>query len=518
MHVCCFWRTIAINTPTMWSKPDFRRPKLAREAIKHSKSTPLDIEWTSMLSDIDLLLETLEHASSISNLELRCSLSDLTYLLSTLTRPVPSIRSVCLECQGIDICRLPNNLLVRDTPLLRHFESRGCDIPWGSPIFGNLTTFSIVRSTTPDSTTSLEQVASTLQAMAALEVVELSDFLPLHSNVALAQNMSIVLPRLKRMKLRSRGMAIATLLHRMSFPDTTLIDLDIPQLENAQDLLADYFSGLFSDSFTSTNQPRAIRTLDIGRSIGYNFVLEARNTNEERLKTNLWSAHFRCRIGKKEIWGEPSSIKERLLGGLGPLSTLESLSIEPSALSQDIAIQRFGKLPLLQRVEIFFEEGPPGRQCAREGIQLLSHNLVRPVARPQAESSTGTMQPGLLISPVYPALTTLTLVGVGNFDRRLVWILIRSLKLRSEYGFPVKKLNIQESTGLRPDDIDTIRNEAGVEVEWDDYVPSGEGDSTEDDLDSEYSEADMGYMYGEDLYDEELSDEAYPEAFDDQWY
>ncbi|KAL0570134.1 hypothetical protein V5O48_011826 [Marasmius crinis-equi] len=499
MHVCRLWRTIAQNTPSMWSKPLFTRPTVAREMMKYSKSAPLDIEWGSYgYGDIqqkhfDLLLEAVEQPSRVSSLVLHCQSSDLTRLLSRLVHSTPSIHRLSLEVMDDGFYVPPDNFLGGDAPRLTDFETRGCGIPWGSPILKNLTRFSITRSCSPSAATSLEQVAASMQAMTALEELNMADFITSHSNIALSDNVKVVLPRLKNMRLSSRGMAVATLLYHMSFPDTTVIHLEIPQLDDAQDLLANYLSGLFSDTQNGTH-PRTIRTLHILRGSGYNLELVAHGGS---LSSPF---RFQCQIGK-ETWSDPLPIKQRLLDGLGPLTSLEALYTS-CFLPQDTLFQRFGNLPVLQRIDVSYES-----ELALEVVKSLAHNLFRSSmttrktrkgqnAKSKAKATKvkkrSTTQP-----IVYPALEILAMSEVDFSD--LVDPLIDSLRSRSEHASSVKVI-LENCTNLYSDDFQRIKDQVDDDIDWDGIETDGVETEEECVYDPDVYDYDGAYDSDQDYY------------------
>ncbi|KAL0068427.1 hypothetical protein AAF712_004505 [Marasmius tenuissimus] len=334
----------------MWSKPDFSRPKVAREMIEYTKSIPLDVEWSNLYpalrrTHLDLLLEVLGESSCISSLELVCcSGSHLTTLLNKAIHPAPHLHSIRLSIAdpySFESFVIPEDFLGKYAPRLVHFEVQGCNAPWGSPILHNLTTLSIGREGFRGANASLADIAITLQAATALEVVEISDFSLSHTDLTLPQG--ITLPRLKRLYLSAGGAAVAALLHRMSLPASTAIHLKVVWLGNAEDSLVDCISGLFLHVSTTPKHPRTIKTLCLDHFVVCDFVLRAWNVgishpgHSDEFEDPL--PHFRCDLGNS-ISGEPPlplSLLQRLLASLGPLVNLETLGISLSVLSPDMA-------------------------------------------------------------------------------------------------------------------------------------------------------------------------------------
>ncbi|KAL0570135.1 hypothetical protein V5O48_011827 [Marasmius crinis-equi] len=479
--------------------PDFTRPTFAREIMKYSKSAPLDIEWECgyiRQNHLDMLLEAIEQPLRISSLDLRCHSSALTTLVSKAVHPAPSIHLLSLAINDGMFCVLPDLLLGGDAPRLTSFGTRGCSIPWGSPILANLTSFIIAQSCSLGTATPLKMIATALQAMTALEVLKMTDFVTSESNIRLSDDMKVVLPRLRNLKLSSRGMAVATLLQRMYFPNTAVIELEISPLDNAQDALANYLPGLFPIR----------RQIHIREPFGHSMLTAPPATlfDAEGGKTLSSIPRFQCWIGK-EVWSEPLPIMRRLLGGLGPLASLETLSISCVDLCQNTLIQYFGNSPTLQRIDVQSDS-----QLALEVIKSLSHNLprssttTRKPRKGQTQSArskaigTKAKKRSTTHPIVYPALDTLDVSDVDFSD--IVDPLIDSLRSRSEHGSHTQVI-LQNCTNLYSADVQKNKDQVGVDIDWDGVETDGV-DLEEEMEDYHYEENLYGGLY----YDSDHSD------------
>ncbi|KAL0575805.1 hypothetical protein V5O48_006159 [Marasmius crinis-equi] len=512
MHVCRLWRTIAMNTPSIWSQPDFCRPKLALEMIKYGKSAPLDITWGFSSEDsrrqehLDVLSEALLQVSRISSLVLSCTPSEFTRLVPRMVSPLPSVHSLRLECKDDQsFVVLPEKLLGSDAPHLIHFRAHGCGIPWGSPILGNLTTLSITRFAMPGLVApSAGEMAAALQAMTGLEELEMLDFFPSHSSIAVAQNAKqVILPRLKSIKLSSSGRAIAVLLRSISFPIATKVDLDIPEPDDAQDLLAECISSLFSE--TSMAHRRTVRSLSISDGgTGNIFRLLTWNTCGQG---PLDPPQFRCRIGRVYV-AEPFSLTRKFLDSLGPITSLETLDISTYSLSRDTILQRFGNLPLLGSIHVRIHT-----RCALDVVYFLSDRLTPSSAALANEA--GQWQPpntpkskvaeGEQSTSVFPALTTLNLSDM-TFNSNLLPALVSSLERRSENGHPLKTLVLEHCRHIYSHNIKAILDRVDIDIQRYPDETHYDDDSS-DDSEAEPSHRCGGGCHGEDFYDSSDSDD-----------
>ncbi|KAL0068428.1 hypothetical protein AAF712_004506 [Marasmius tenuissimus] len=510
MHVCRLWRMIAGDTPTLWSKPNLSWPKLAWEMISYSRSVPLEIEWSPQHppiqpSHLALLLEIMGQGSRISHLGLVFrSASYLTTLLAKMIHPAPHLHSVRLDTEySTDSFTIPENFLGKHAPRLVHFEVRGCNIPWRSPVLHNLATLSVGRINLSSASASLEDIAVTLQAATALEVVEISDFLLSHTNVTLPQGMEIELPRLKHLYLSSRGAVLAALLHHMSFPASTTMHL--ATVDCAEDSLVDYLSSVFSDVSTTPNHPRTVKTLVLDHHDDSTFSLRAWDVGVGR--PELSPPHLRCHLGKDQLNDAlVPHLLERLSPGLGQLVDLEILHIGLSVFPEEVMAHSFGNCSSLHTIVI---QG----LCASDIIFSLSHTL--PSLSETSVDPTGNLDsknrepPRNAPALVYPELKTLAISDV-NFDG-LMSPLIESLRRRTECGSPIGEVDLGCCRHLRRDDVGRLRDEVDTNVVWDGNE-LGADDSDDSDDPEKFAPyityAPYGtyapYLYGDELYAGEL--------------
>ncbi|KAL0575814.1 hypothetical protein V5O48_006168 [Marasmius crinis-equi] len=171
LRVYRYWRSVALNTPNVWSTPDFNFPRWALRMLRWSKSAPLHIDTSNVgrlasspddvlcpeevlrSSTMKAIFEGLEETSRISSLRLEAGLLALEELIksSGLIQPAPLLTSLIIKC-GPDwfsslrerLLVLPEDILTGSPPNLSSLQLLDCYIPWRSGLFmGNLTTLSI---------------------------------------------------------------------------------------------------------------------------------------------------------------------------------------------------------------------------------------------------------------------------------------------------------------------------------------------------------------------------------------
>ncbi|KAG7099068.1 hypothetical protein E1B28_000943 [Marasmius oreades] len=488
VHVCRLWRTIAFNTPLMWSTPNFISPKLAREMLRLSKSSPLNIEWNRdsgalLPKQLEVLGEAITEISRVQSLHLSCNPHQVEVLLTGLVDPAPMLEALTLQCPiSGDFFFLPGNFLAGDAPRLRRLSlTASNNIPWGSQIMKNLTRLDIVyRNGQSRPLTPWPEIIETLRGAPCLEVLRL-DFLS-SRNACLEVGPPIILPNLGCVDLAADAVSCSTLLHRMSFPNTTSICLEcrLPAsyTDSTYDPLFAYMTGLFGSTSSTVNHPRAIKSLLLSYSPDHINVLSIGAWNVGGVmeyvlgESNIsLTNQFSGTLVLKNVMGLP--FLQKVLASLGPLSQLETLTIDLSTLPVDIMIQRFGSLTNLSSI---FVKGA----CAPEVVKSLSHDL--------SETSLSTIDAsprhGTTILPRKPfaALRTFGLVHVDfTWDREaLLNPLLDMLRRRAQNELPLEKVVLELCTHIFLDDVAQIRKE--VHVEWDDRELYGE------DSEDEYSE------------------------------
>ncbi|KAF9270083.1 hypothetical protein L218DRAFT_1071574 [Marasmius fiardii PR-910] len=484
VHVCRLWRSIAFNTPLMWSTPDFTWPKLAREMLKWSKSGPLNIEWrrdsyiTPRPMQIEVLSEAIAEISRVQSFYLSCNAYQVQALVTGMVRPAPILESLTLQAANSnEVLHLPDNFLGGDAPRLRQLSLRASDIPWGSQIMKNLTSLDVRRlggQSRP--LTPLAEVVRTLHGIPCLEVLHL-DFLSSRDS-SFENGPPIVFNNLRCVELSSDIIACTALLRRMSFPDTCTISVEsntpASYSNNIYDSMFSYMTGILSTASSSANHPRAIKSLLFSYRLEDLDILsiKAWNTMEDFTKSNRDSsgkAHFSCRLtlgtGVEE---RPLPFVREALMSLGPLSPLEALKIALPVVSEDLMIQRFGNLLALRSMVV--EDA-----CAYQVVKSMSPNFSdiscsttgqfrNPHTR---ESDREQPSPGQNRSTPFPAMKILGLFEVDfTADRDILLLpLLNMLRLRSQNNSPIEKVLLKDCTRLFRPEVAKIREV--VDVEWD---------------------------------------------------
>ncbi|KAF9259883.1 hypothetical protein L218DRAFT_1079644 [Marasmius fiardii PR-910] len=238
-HVCRDWRSVALETPTLWSCPDFRVPKLAREMLTRSKMAPLDIVWKTKGSTSEnnqlAIYEAFSHISRFVSLSLTTAIN-LQYLIEdpNLVKSAPLLQSLYLEDLSESLGEgghrvvggaffLPTSFLGNDAPHLKHFVVKGPCVSWESSLLRqNLTTLIIRHSRPiPGYLPKCDYFLQILECMPSLEELQLDHAVPKRPTkfIPSSDQRTVSLPHLRRVTLSSAPAAdLCYLLDSIAFP------------------------------------------------------------------------------------------------------------------------------------------------------------------------------------------------------------------------------------------------------------------------------------------------------------
>ncbi|KAK7045580.1 hypothetical protein VNI00_007412 [Paramarasmius palmivorus] len=238
-HVCQLWRNVALNTPSLWTKPDFRRPTLASEMLSRSKQAPLTIKFFPYLSsrrEWEALGRAFAHIAHISTLKLPHPIATEIPedAVSHLTYPAPLLNKLSFCCsvmhRGSGIISIPDQFLGRHYPKLTHLTFLSCHVPWNSQFLytlDSLTCFKILWGRTANyETPTRRQLWAILERMPRLRKLKLLDAVPSRVSEPPHSDSIINLPNLRFLGLSSIVADCADFLLRISAPHLMTVDFD----------------------------------------------------------------------------------------------------------------------------------------------------------------------------------------------------------------------------------------------------------------------------------------------------
>ncbi|KAJ8507686.1 hypothetical protein ONZ45_g9976 [Pleurotus djamor] len=149
-QVCRTWRTLALNTPRVWSCIyNSITPRLAVLFLERAKSAPLCLRSTSAKANINTIMLVLSRHSQLKEVDVRCKVLGWEKLfaghlpfLDTLTLNAP-IFSVNVPPSDAFLHALPPDTAA--IPALRHLNLRNCSINLELPHFSCLRTLKLTH-------------------------------------------------------------------------------------------------------------------------------------------------------------------------------------------------------------------------------------------------------------------------------------------------------------------------------------------------------------------------------------
>lgn len=251
-QVCSHWRTVALNTPRLWSDITVTRSlNWMREMLARSHKAPLRVR-IALTSLVDGMGEparlVLRELGRMEDLVIGVS-ADALEILHALDAPAPLLRSLNIEGVRQRTSRQPGGerqipppqVLARPTTAqLEQLDLLHCKFPWNLPVpFTSLTHLKVVG--TGADRPSIAHVIMTLASFKLLEFLDLEGMLPTlpEDAVALPKPPIIVtFSRLKRLRFVGETMNCANLLNRLFLPSSASIILECTSKRGVAELAA----------------------------------------------------------------------------------------------------------------------------------------------------------------------------------------------------------------------------------------------------------------------------------------
>ncbi|KAI0369209.1 hypothetical protein BV20DRAFT_968410 [Pilatotrama ljubarskyi] len=269
-HVCRIWRTVALNTPRLWSRIVLTKPDVAREVLARSKKAPLWVSATVAYRDdarLPILDTLMQESSRIKEFRLTGP-ARLVQALSTKWRlPANMLESMFLSSDVKPFDRdsflptlpLSSDFLSGQIPRLRRLEIHRITVDWTNPLFcPSLKTLIVhARYDTTPKLGEFSQLLTALENMPLLETLNLNEAIPRlpddATNLPAVQH-AVTLPALRSLDLFSDAIECAKLLRHLSLPHNTRIIVNGRTDRGVKDLVQ-----AFGEQLGHSDPPRTAR-------------------------------------------------------------------------------------------------------------------------------------------------------------------------------------------------------------------------------------------------------------------
>ncbi|EJD37706.1 hypothetical protein AURDEDRAFT_173218 [Auricularia subglabra TFB-10046 SS5] len=230
-HVCHHWRAIAVDSPRLWNRLDFRRRnlELAGVLLSRSKDTPLVLRVRNVaaLPRLDCLRN---HISHTQFLDLDTAACDQEDLLASLSTSAPMLRSLrFFRCSSS--FRLPDRLFDLNAPLLHDIAMHHDVLP-----VGPTPALSAVRVLVCESISSPETLAARLGQLPSIDSLVFS-FGDTFSVSQLTTKLRF--PSFRRLEITEcpSDANVQTMLPLLSHQDVSCIVLTAPRTQTTLDVI-----------------------------------------------------------------------------------------------------------------------------------------------------------------------------------------------------------------------------------------------------------------------------------------
>ncbi|KAF4610966.1 hypothetical protein D9613_006731 [Agrocybe pediades] len=212
-HVCRLWRTIALDSPTLWTDLNFNHFTWIKETFVRSKMAALNVALHLIgtpdeASKVQFVKhQVICHGSRLKDLSLRSTFSaqsDLAEILGSIPRSTSNLQSLEIAyAQRSQLYAYLPGECICDADKLQHLMITGCGIDWVQHL-SNKSALTVLKlhDIPSTSTISASQFLQSLAGMRSIQILELSNAFPtlaLHDTGI--QSRRIPLPKLRVLKL-----------------------------------------------------------------------------------------------------------------------------------------------------------------------------------------------------------------------------------------------------------------------------------------------------------------------------
>lgn len=473
IHICRHWRNVALNSPSLWTRPPLHSAFWTEQWLARSKMANLVLDIScghetsvAILSEIFSL-----HASRISNLNMSWPARLAGSVLDMLPRSMPMLESFVFYLgpvyqtwggqQRRRLPSIPDDCLL-DNGRMWRLKLMAIAINWNTHLHGGLTHLSLYDvpvSTLP----TITQFWDALERMPLLQILDIKNSFPVVEKVTPRQGATKFL-YLQSLILELGPKEAQTLLSGINFPSTTKINVNCKT--NDDNTLPD-FTDLVSSVACLLKKP--IRLLEICFSLpgidlrafetpfpGFVDWMDDGDSEESFLELSLYWNQVAPGSGL-----DIDIVMMELFREL-PLREVTQLRVDDGdgRLPAYTILRSYGALPNLQTLITKFY--PSHLHVLRQnlpssGSSDSSHDQIEAIPFPSLHS-------------IFMPQTSFTLIKYAGTRSINTTELADCLQLRQKHGASIQTLNLDGCLGLTRESVSLLRkslNELNVQIEWD---------------------------------------------------
>ena len=442
------WRTSALRAPELWTNIPLNYPRWAREMLIRSKMAKLTIRSgpSQEISDsktIETVRSCLYEMNRVEEIKLNTIpgplLDEIFRDLPNKSAPQLHSLCICFFPRGTAFS-IPEDFLC-DTERLQSVELTNCKISWDSQLLTGLTRLVLQVYLKADS--SILQVLQALQRMPALTELRLLNSIPDKSEGPSTYPF-VDLPCLRLLSISSGVGALTTVLHHITFPRSTILNLICDENQFTQIGFSNFFSVLRT-KFLSTLVIRSLGLEVQNNSKTHGLIFYLRNQDcfpfpqISQLQSQLVL-----------IWpsSQPHNHVKALTCAFDAMSLyfLTDLQISTEdCIDSQTWVKTFGKLPQLEQVRV-------------EDTLSLDSFLEALVYKTKAADKSKIANRNV-------SFPKLRCIHLERIEFESVDMLLECLMERCERNTEVQVLRL-EDCDISPDEVERLK-EIVVDVIWD---------------------------------------------------